>query len=307
MAYANLKDALRGVAFTTATPFTSDGTAVNHDALEGNLEALLEAGGSLFVPCGNTGEYYSLSDAERVAVVSTHADVVGDRGAVVGGLGGSTAEALDLLDAYEQAGADAVMVMHPVHTYAHADGLVEYYRRIADATDLGVVLYKRGPSLPRRVVTELTEVENVVAVKFAHGDVKEFSQTVADSEGDVVWLNGIAERFAPAFAVEGAEGLTTGVGNFAPEASLALHEAVRAGDFERARELRELIRPYEDLREESGADNRLSAANNVPAVKYGLELAGLYGGPVREPLVGLSAADRDRAERYFEAIEDVGP
>lgn len=299
--YEDLKQSLRDVAFTTATPFTDDGTAVDHDALAANLGYLSDAGGRLFIPCGNTGEYYALDDGERAAVVETHAETLPVDATVVGGLGGSIPEATALADAYESAGADALMVMHPDHTYAHDRGLVEYYRAIVDATDLGVVIYKRGPGVPRSVIADLVPREGVVGVKFAVNDIKEFSQSVADCGDDAVWLNGVAERYAPGFAVEGAAGFTTGVGNFLPEVSLELHDAIEAGDWERARDLRELLRPLEDLREETGGGS-LAAANNVPLVKRGLELAGLHGGPVRPPLVELSDDDRERVDERYEAV-----
>ena len=305
--YAGLRAAFRDVAFTTATPFTDGGDEVDHEALAANLRAIRDAGARLFIPCGNTGEYYALTDEERIAVVEAHVDAVGgdDEVTIVGGLNGSVPTARDLADAYAAAGADAVMVMHPDHTYAHEEGLIDYYEAIADHTDLGVVLYKRGPDVSRRVLTTVVERENVVAVKFAVDDVTEFSRTIADAEGEATWVNGIAERYALAFAVEGAEGFTTGIGNFVPEATLALQDAIRAEDWERARELRDLLRPYEDLREETGANNHIANANNVPAVKYGMELAGLTGGPLRAPLVGLSDADRERAEEYYAAIDDA--
>ncbi|WP_101296986.1 dihydrodipicolinate synthase family protein [Halegenticoccus soli] len=302
MSYEPLKSDLRGVAFTNPTPFSDDGEEVLHDELADNVRALKEAGARLVLPCGNTGEYYSLSDDERVAVVETVVDAMDGTGSVVAGVGGSTKSALDLISRYEEVGADGMMVMHPVHTYMHEAGVRHYYERIADATDLGVVLYKRGPELSVENIAALSERENVVAVKFAVNDVKEFSKAVEMAEGDVVWSNGIAERFAPAFAVEGAEGFTTGIGNFVPKAVLALMEALREGDYDRAKRIRDTLWTYEDLREEPGEGNFMDAANNVPAVKYGMELAGLYGGPVREPLVDLGDEDRARAEEYYERI-----
>lgn len=79
-------------------------------------------------------------------------------------------------------------------------------------------------------------------------------------------------------------------------------EALRAGEWERAREIRNVSLPYQTLRGESGTDNTFPGANSVPALKYGLELAGLHGGPVREPIVDLSAEDRTRAEEMYARI-----
>lgn len=71
--------------------------------------------------------------------------------------------------------------MYPSHTYVHEDGLRSYYERIADATDLGVVLYKRGPRLSLANVAALSERENVVCVKFAQNDVDLFATAVSET------------------------------------------------------------------------------------------------------------------------------
>jgi 4-hydroxy-tetrahydrodipicolinate synthase len=303
--HGTLKEDLRDVAFTTATPFTADREAVDHEALAANLEALYEAGGRLFIPCGNTGEYYALSRAERVEIVRMHVERLPADATVVAGVAGSTKTARDLIETHEESGVDGVMVMHPDHTYLHRDGLVEYYERLADAAETGVVLYKRGHDVPDDVLTELTAHESVVGAKYAVNDVKGFSAAVGDAAGDAVWLTGSAERYAPAYHLEGARGLTTGIGNFAPEAPLALFDALEARDYDRAREIRDLLRPFEDLREEPGENNDTVAANNVPAVKRAMDLAGLEGGPVREPLVELSEADRERVSDYYERIREA--
>jgi 4-hydroxy-tetrahydrodipicolinate synthase len=299
MSYDELRDSLRDIGITTTTPFTDDESAVRHDALATNLIELESRGGRVFFACGNTGEYYALTDEERAAVVETHVEAVDSKCTVIGGAGGPTKQALSLIADYEAAGADAVLVMHPSFTYAHETGLRSYYRRLAESTDLGIVIYKRGSMIPDRVVADLTTIDNVVAVKYAVNDVASFSQLVDDASGDVTWINGLAERYALAFHAEGARGFTTGIGNFAPEQSLALHERLQAGDYDGAREIRDRLRPYENLRTKPGVNNELSDANNVPAIKYGQELAGLVGGPCRDPLVGLSDDDAARAEEYY--------
>lgn len=290
------------VAFTTPVPFTEDGDSVDHEALAENLSALYEAGARLFVPCGNTGEYYSLTDEERVAVVETHVEATGPEATVAGGAGGNASEVARLASAYEEAGADAVMVMHPDHTYVHDRGLKAYYERICDTVDIGVVIYKRGPDLPREVLVDLSERTEVVAVKFADDDVREFAQTVDDAAGEVTWINGIAERYALSFAVEGATGYTTGIGNFLPRATLALFEAIENEQWDRARTIQRSLRPFEDIRDEPGVDGTVAGANNVPVVKHGMDIAGYNGGPVRAPLVDLEQPDRERVEEHYQRV-----
>jgi len=298
-----LKTDLANVGFTTATPFTTDASEVDHEQFRENLRAIEQAGGDLYIPCGNTGEYYSLSHEERIAVVETTVETVEEESTVLAGAGGSTKTVRALCAAYEDAGADAVMVMHPRHTYAHQAGLGDYYRAIAEATDLGVVIYKRSHDVPDDLLVELAGLENVVGVKYAVNDVAAFAEVTERVPGDAVtWLNGIAERFAPTYALEGADAFTTGIGNFVPTPVLDLEIAIERGDWDRARELRDRLLPIENLRAESGAGNDLAAANNVPVVKFGLDRAGLYGGPVREPLVELDDSDRERARRLIEPL-----
>jgi len=299
------RDALCDVAFTTATPFEAGGDEVDHDGLAGNLAAMYEAGGRLYIPCGNTGEYYSLTDDERVAVVRTHVEELPDDATVVAGAGGSTKEASRLLERYERVGADAGLVMYPGHTFVHERGLVRYYRRLAGATDLDLVVYRRGPELTQEVLADLVRIDGVAGVKYAVDDVDGFRATVADAPEDVAVLNGIAERYALSYAVEGADGYTTGIGNFAPEATLALFEAIEAGDHERARALQEPMDAIERLREGSGPGNAIAAANNVPVVKHGLELAGLAGGPVREPLEDLPEETSGRLADAYDRLSGV--
>lgn len=307
MDYPSLKDALAGVAVTLATPFTQDGDSVRYDELRNNAAFLVDSDVPTLIPCGNTGEYYSLSMDERRQIVEETVATVGGDAAVVAGAGGSTKEVLHLIEHYESCGADGVMVMHPSHTYIHRDGLFEYYETIASSTDLGVVLYKRGPELMDELIEELAEIENVVGVKYAVNDVNAFSSAVETVTADVVWSDGIAERFAPAFAIEGADGFTSGIGAFLPELPLALMDALRSEEWDRASRIRNLARPYEDLRESTGSNNPFTAANNVPAIKYGLELSGLYGGPVREPLTELTEEDKQRAEKYYHNIVQTLP
>ena len=302
-----LRSSFETVAFTTAVPFDPADGAVDHDALADNVDGIYEAGARLVVACGNTGEYYALTDDERAAVVETHVEATGDEATVVGGAAGNAREVLELAEAYEAAGADAVMVMHPDHTYVHERGLAEYYHAICDGTDLGVVIYKRGPEVSRNVLIELSEREEVVAVKFAVDDIKEFAQTVQDAEGAVTWINGIAERYAIPFAIEGAGGYTTGVGSFVPRVTLALFEAIEKGQYDRARRIQQALRPLEDLREESGEGSSIPGGNNVPVVKAGLDLAGYEGGTVRRPLVELSDADRQRLRTHYERLESWTP
>lgn len=304
MSYQNLKSELAGVAFTVPTPFAASSDKIAHEHLASNLTRLEKAGGSIFVPCGNTGEYYSLTREERIAVVKTTIEATSSDSIVVAGAGGSTKTVLQLIEEYEQLGVDAVMVMNPSHVYINENGLVDYYERIANSTDLGVVVYKRGEAITDKVLENIIPIDNVVAIKYAVNDIDGFSQAAHANHEDVTWLTGIAERFAPSYAMEGADGFTTGIGNVVPEQVLELQEALESHSWKKAKDLRNILRPYENIRQEPTAHPSFSSAKNVPAVKHGLDVRGWYGGPVREPLRSLSSEDCDRVEKIYNQIRE---
>jgi 4-hydroxy-tetrahydrodipicolinate synthase len=296
MAYESLKEDFRGVNLVTATPFTEDGADVRYDAVAANAREAATAGIGLFIACGGVSEYYSLSTEERVGVVEATADAVGGEASVVGGVGGSTKNAVDLIDRYEDAGADAVMVMFPQRPGLHRDGLVPHYRQVIESTDLGVMLYKKDPRLDTAILADLGGYENVVAVKHALGDLDDFVGDINDVDADLVWVDGSAEVPAVGFGVEGAEGFTTGIGNFVPELAVALMDAIDRRDWERARDLRELARPFQKIRGE------VPGSTGVGVVKHGMEVAGYDGGPVRPPLKPMAPEYRERVEAAYEAV-----
>lgn len=303
MAHEALKDNLRGVAAGLLTPFEEETLDIDHDALAENAETLYDAGIRTYLAVANISEYHSLTHDERIASAETAAATLPDDASVLAGAGGSLRTAIALAEAYEQAGIDAIMVMPPDHTYKHERGLLEYYRQLGEATDLPLSPYLRGYDPSIGFVASLTNLDSVVGVKYAIDDVPKFAECVAAGADDVVWVDGMAEPHAPALWAEGAEGFSAGVSNFEPRIGLALFEALRAGDWERAREIRNACTPYMNFRGESGEDNVFPAANSIPAVKKGLKLAGMNGGPVRPPLVELSQVDERRAEELYAAID----
>jgi 4-hydroxy-tetrahydrodipicolinate synthase len=301
MGHATLEEGLRDVATGILTPF-DDELAIDHDALAANARALHEEGIGTFLACANVSEYHSLSHDERTAVVRTSVDALPDSATVLAGAGGSTKTTIALGQAYAGCGVDAVMVMPPHHTYRHERGLLRYYEAVGAAVDVPLVPYLRGFDPSVGFVADLTRLDAVAGIKWTVPDVPAFAASVAAGADDVVWINGLGEPYAPALYLEGAAGLSSGIGNFEPAVGLALFEALEAGDVERAREIRDAATPYMEFRDERGENNALPAANRIPALKAGLEFAGLVGGPVREPLVDLSEADRERARDLYDDL-----
>jgi 4-hydroxy-tetrahydrodipicolinate synthase len=298
-----VRTGLRGVAVGLLTPFDADG-ALEYDHLAENAQTLYDRGARTFLAPANISEYHSLSRDERVAHARTTVGALPGDACVLAGVGGSTAEARDLIRAYQECDVDATMVMPPDHTYRHERGLLDYYRELAAATEHPLVPYVRGFDPSIDYLEALSRLDSVAGIKYAVEDPVKLGAAVALGADDVVWVDGLAEPYAVSFWAEGVEGFSAGVSNFRPEVGLALYDALREEDWGRARELRDICLPFQRLREATGPDNTLPGAMSVPVVKKGLELAGLHGGHVREPLRPLGDAERDRAETLYAELDD---
>ncbi|GAB7021156.1 dihydrodipicolinate synthase family protein [Halostagnicola sp. A-GB9-2] len=298
-----VQDCLRGVAVGLLTPF-DDQHRIEYDKLRENAQTLSESGVGTFLASANISEYHSLSRDERVAVAETSVDALPDDACVLAGVGGSTSEAQDLIRAYDDGGVDAMMIMPPDHTYIHEQGLLDYYRELDHVTETPLVPYVRGFDPSVEYLDALTRIDGVVGIKYAIADSVKLGAGVAAGADDVVWVDGLAEPYAVSFWAEGVEGFSAGVSNFRPEVGLELFDALSSGDWEYARTLRNICLPYQRFREENGQGNDIDGAISVSAVKKGLQLAGLNGGRVREPIKPLAPETAQRAEELYSQLDD---
>ncbi|MFC6825192.1 dihydrodipicolinate synthase family protein [Halopelagius fulvigenes] len=298
-----LRRRLRGVAVGLLTPF-DDELRVAHGKLAENARTLADEGIETFLAAANISEYHSLSQRERVEVTETSVDALPSDACVLAGVGGSTADARELIEAYDRVGVDGMMIMPPDHTYLHERGLLRYYEKLDEATDTPLVPYVKGFDPSVAYLRDLTHIDGVVGIKYALEDPVKLGAGVAAGADDVVWVDGLAEPYAVSFWNEGIEGFSAGVSNFRPEVGLALFDALSDADWERARTIRDLTLPYQNFRDSTGRDNDIPGAVSVSAVKKGLELAGLHGGRVREPIRPLSPEDERRAEELYAQLDD---
>lgn len=273
-------ESLKTVLVTTVTPFDASG-AVRSDEIASHVEYLVANGMEAIIPCGNTGEFSSLSMDEAKLVTAATTRAVAGRAVVIAGVGGPTATAIELALSAQEAGAGAVMIHHPTHTYIDRRGLARYYERIIDAVGIGVVLYKRGPELEDGLIDMLAKHERVIGVKYAVNDLNGFANLVDSSTADVTWICGTAERWAPFYFIAGATAFSSGLANFAPRKALELFALLAASRFEEAMKTRAELVPFEEIRQED------YSAYNVSAVKSAMSLLGLCSPSVREPLLNL--------------------
>ncbi|MBA2948368.1 dihydrodipicolinate synthase family protein [Streptomyces himalayensis] len=280
--------ALADVVAIPVTPFAGDGT-VDEDAHRVLLRRLLDGGVRILTPNGNTGEFYALTPEERRTVTELTIDEVGDRAAILVGVGHDVPTAVAAARHAHEAGAQMVMVHQPVHPYVSEGGWVDYHRAIAEAVpELGVVPYIRNAALSGERLAELGEAcPNVIGVKYAVPDAARFAGFARDAGLDrFVWIAGLAEPYAPSYFSAGATGFTSGLVNVAPSVSMNMIEALRSGDYPAAMKVWEQIRRFEELRAAHGS------ANNVTVVKEALASLGLCRRDVRAPSKVLPEAER---------------
>ena len=287
-----LRQALHGVAVTIVSIFDPASGEVDTAAMRANVGHILDGGVRLVIPCGNTGEYHSLTVAEWRLIVDTLIDVAGGRAAIMPAIGGALPDALAMGKHAQEQGADGVLILPLHHPHSSPAGMYRYYLTLLDTLEIGVVAYLRnGNTLPESTLLRLAKHTNMVAVKYAQTDVRQFANTLLKNESrQIVWSCGLAELWAPMFFVCGAIGFTSGLANFAPRGAVALYEALAAGHWARAMQIRSQMVPFEMLRA------RHNDANSVSAVKEAMALSGLRGGVVRPPLSELSPEDRAELE-----------
>ena len=206
---------LRGVLAFPITPYSDDG-AVDLAAVHANARWLAGSGMYALVAPSGTGELFSLTPDECAAIVRATVEAAAGRIPVIAGVGFGPRVAAELARQAERDGADGILVLPPYYAHPDPDGLVGYYRQIAEATALGVAIYARdGVALTPALLERLArEIPNLVAFKDGRGDVRLFQRLrehVSERLGAerLVWLAGAGDDMVGPYFAAGAEGFTS--------------------------------------------------------------------------------------------------
>jgi 4-hydroxy-tetrahydrodipicolinate synthase len=231
------KLAIEGCLTAIVTPF-KDGR-VDFDTFAKLVDWQIEQGVDGIVAVGTTGESATLNVEEHVAVIAAAVKAAKGRVPVVAGAGGNaTTEALELTKASEEAGADALLHVTPYYNRPSQEGLFRHFEAIAKATKLPIVLYnvptRTGCDLLTETVVRLCDYDNVVAIKDATGNLVRGSELIAKVGSKMSVLSGDDGTAFPLYAC-GAKGVISVVSNIAPKQMSDMWDAVKAGDWERAK------------------------------------------------------------------------
>lgn len=273
-----VRSRIAGVVAIVPTPFEADGRIDEH-GYGVLLDRLVTGGVAAVTVNGNTGEFFTLAPAEARRLVELTAGRTGDA-LFVAGIGFDPHTAVEAARHAARHGAHAVMVHPPVHPYTSRAGWVEHHVRIAgQLPELAVVPYLRDDRIgPAELAALADACPNVVAVKYAVPDpVRVASVVRAPGAERFAWIAGLAESHAPAAALAGTVGFTSGLAVVHPGLSVRMQQALTAGDLPAAMRVWDEVREFEQLR----ADDR--SADNVGVVKEALARIGLCRPDVRPP------------------------
>ncbi|WP_172297712.1 dihydrodipicolinate synthase family protein [Pseudoruegeria sp. HB172150] len=273
----DLQTALTGISGILVTPFDDTG-ALAPDRQAPIVNRAIAAGVHILTANGNTGEFYGLTTDEAVTMVQSAAQHIAGRIPLVAGVGRAIPDACRLAKASAEAGATALMIHQPPDPFVAPRGLVDYLKSVSDAAqNLPLILYLRNDTIGTDAIAAMCSVPNVIGVKWATPNPMKLKAAMAASPDHIVWVGGLAEVWAPTFYAVGARGFTSGLINVWPERSVAISQALEAGDYQKARDLIDSMQVFEDIRaeEQGGA--------NVPGVKAALQLMGEDCGAARPP------------------------
>ena len=271
---------LQGVLLPVTTPFSKDGV-VDLPALKSNLERWSQTHITGYVVLGSTGERVHLDESEYLRILEdARSNVSGDLAFIVGAGQQSTIGTIKEITKAAAAGADAVLVITP-HFYRSAinqDVLVSYYRSVADAAPVPLLLYSMPPltgiKIEPETIARLSEHPNIIGVKDSSNDVAGFSETVRICSSEFAVMTGNGTVFLDALRA-GATGAILAVGCVVPEICVEIFRAFKAGDLDRASMLQSKLTPLAAA---------VTTRFGIGGLKAALDLAGYQGGSVRAPL-----------------------
>lgn len=266
------------------TPFDVDGS-LDLDAAAGLASYLVdELGNDGLVISGTTGEGPTTSDAEKADLLRVVLDAVGDRARIVAGVGTfNTEHTLELAATAAKVGADGLLVVTPYYSKPPQAGITEHFRRVADATEVPVMLYdipgRSAVAIATDTMLRLAEHPRIVAVKDAKGDLTASARVIAQT--NLAYYSGDDAMTLPLLSV-GAVGVVGTSTHFSAVGTKQLIEAYLDGEVATALRLHQQLLPIY---------TGVFATQGCILVKAGLKLQGRDVGGLRSPLIEATAAE----------------
>jgi 4-hydroxy-tetrahydrodipicolinate synthase len=288
---------LKGCGTALVTPFTTNGE-LDEKALRALVDWQIAEGIHFLVPCGSTGEAVTMTPAEHRRVVEITVEQAKKRVAIVAGAGSNdTAKAVALSKEMKAAGATHLLHVSPMYNKPPQRGIVAHFERIADATDLPIIIYnvpgRTGSNIEAKTTLQLARLPSVVAVKEASGNLGQITDILRDRPDDFSVLSGDDEMTLAAMAA-GGDGVISVISNATPKAMARLCDLAANGDAGGARALHLQLIPWMRA--------AFVESNPIP-VKAAMAMLGKMENVLRLPLMPL---DEKHTETVRKALKTAG-
>ncbi|HYT08009.1 MAG TPA: 4-hydroxy-tetrahydrodipicolinate synthase [Rugosimonospora sp.] len=289
-----------GCGTALVTPFRRD-FSLDERALHRLVRRQVDAGIDFLVPCGTTGENPTLSKREHLRVVEITLEEAAGRIPVLAGAGGyNTAEVIALAKELESMRVDGILSVTPYYNKPTPEGLYQHYQAIASAISLPLIVY----SVPRRTATNvdtatlkrLAEIDNVVGIKEASGDITQVASIVGHLPEDFVVLSGDDALALPIIAL-GGKGVISVVSNEIPAEMTQLVRNCLEHNFEQARRLQRRFLPLMEV--------NFIESSPIP-VKAAMAAMGLLEPVWRLPLCAPRPENEEKIRGVLECLGLVG-
>ena len=286
-----MKTGIAGSIVAMVTPMEADGS-IDLPSFDRLLEWHIESGTHAVVIAGTTGESATLSHDEHCGLVAHAVRRVAGRIPLIAGTGSNnTREALHLTDSARKHGADAALLVTPYYNKPSQQGLYQHYKTIAEEVDLPQILYnvpgRTACDLQLETVLRLAELDNIVAIKDATGDVERGRELVERCAvaGMAVYSGEDGATFR--LMQTGARGAISVTANVAPRKMAEMCALALAGEFDRAAAINDEL---------AALHNDLFVQGNPVPVKWALQRMSMIKPDIRLPLVQLDSSFHDRVE-----------
>lgn len=291
------KRIFEGVLPAITTPFSPDGS-VDHEFLREHAQWMMSQGCSGMVPLGSLGEGNTLEFDEKVAILKTLVEALGDKPVIPGIASLSTQGAVKLAQAAKDAGCQGLMVLPPYVYTSDWREMKAHMSAVIAATDLPVILYNNPVAyktdfLPQQILELAGEHPNVRGVKESSTDVRRVTALAAILPPQVELLVGVDDALLEGM-LAGATGWIAGLVNSHPRESVELFELARAGKYAEATRLYRWFLPLLRLD---------TVPKFVQLIKFVQEETGHGSARVRAPRLELTDAEKAEARQVLAAAQ----
>lgn len=289
-----------GCGTALVTPFRQD-LSLDETALRRLVRRQIDAGIDFLVPCGTTGENPTLTRDEHLRVVEiTLSESNGCKPVLAGAGGYNTAEVIELARDLESMRVDGILSVTPYYNKPTQEGLYQHYKAIAGAISMPIVVYsvqgRTGVNVEPATLKRLAQIENIVGVKEASGNISQIAMVLFHVPGRFAVLSGDDALALPVIALGGRGVISVAANQIPGEMTLLVHACLE-GNFELAREMQKKYLPLMDM--------NFIESNPIP-VKASMAAMGLLEPVWRLPLVAPKPENFEKIQRVLEATGLLG-